>query len=234
MLYYQLRQIEKTHRRLEVVNLDYQKTAAEARAAYRAKSAFLATMSHEIRTPLNGIIGTVDLLDASTLAAEQRSMVDIIRECGTSLLEVIDDVLDFSKLESGVDSEVTVANIEAYAKATGFEITILISQRGKSLAEEVKHHAICIREAFTQLVKLAHMDNLIAQGVAQLHAEAFQNINRFLSETAQQLPVDEGNGRPLIQIVGGTSPTIDCPATTATLTRQSAPKRPNRRKKAIA
>jgi transcriptional regulator with XRE-family HTH domain len=76
-----------------------------------------------------------------------------------------------SKLESGVDSEVTVANIEAYAKATGFEITILISQRGKSLAEEIKHHAICIREAFTQLFKLAHMDNLIAQGVAQLHAE---------------------------------------------------------------
>jgi transcriptional regulator with XRE-family HTH domain len=139
-----------------------------------------------------------------------------------------------SKLESGVDSEVTVANIEAYAKATGFEITILISQRGKSLAEEIKHHARCIREAFMQLVKLAHMDNLIAQGVAQLHAEAFQNINSFLSETAQQLPVNEDNGRPLIQIVGGASPTNECSKSTATRKRQPESKRQNRRKKTIA
>ena len=138
-----------------------------------------------------------------------------------------------SKLESGVDADVSVANLEAYAKATGHQITILISKRGKSLAEEIKHHAFCIREAFTHLVKLAHMDNLIAHGVAQFHAEAFQNINRFLSETAQQLPVNADDGRPLIQIVCCTSPTDERDRTSATSKATAAPKRVSRRKKTL-
>lgn len=115
-----------------------------------------------------------------------------------------------SKLEAGPDSAVTLAHLEAYAKATGSEITILISDRKKSLADQVKHHAFSIRAAFLKLVKLAHMDNLIAQGVAQLHAEAFENINRFLSETAQQLPVNSDNGMPLIQIVAEDLEPDDC------------------------
>jgi PAS domain S-box-containing protein len=72
-----------------------------AEEAARMKSAFLATMSHEIRTPLNGVLGMVSLLDGTSLSQEQREYLDTIRVSGESLLDIINDVLDFSKNEAG-------------------------------------------------------------------------------------------------------------------------------------
>ncbi|MGE4063035.1 MAG: ATP-binding protein [Rhodospirillaceae bacterium] len=72
-----------------------------AEAADKAKSAFLAAMSHEIRTPMNGVIGLVELLRSTRLADDQRQMVEIIRQSGVSLLDVINDILDYSKIEAG-------------------------------------------------------------------------------------------------------------------------------------
>jgi PAS domain S-box-containing protein len=72
-----------------------------AEAANRAKSDFLATMSHEIRTPMNGVLGFTQLLQHSKLSAQQHDFVSSIRSSAESLLHVINDVLDFSKIESG-------------------------------------------------------------------------------------------------------------------------------------
>jgi signal transduction histidine kinase/ActR/RegA family two-component response regulator len=73
----------------------------EALAASRAKSEFLANMSHEIRTPMNGVIGTTHLLLETPLSAVQRDYVETVRASGEALLVLIDDILDFSKMESG-------------------------------------------------------------------------------------------------------------------------------------
>jgi PAS domain S-box-containing protein len=72
-----------------------------AERANQAKSDFLANMSHEIRTPLNGVIGVVDALSRTSLTAEQREMVDLVRGSGETLGRLVSDILDLSKIEAG-------------------------------------------------------------------------------------------------------------------------------------
>ncbi|MDQ7074624.1 MAG: ATP-binding protein [Gammaproteobacteria bacterium] len=71
----------------------------EALAANRAKTQFLANMSHEVRTPMNGVLGTLQLLDASPLENQQRAYVTLAQNSAESLLKLLDDILDLSRLE---------------------------------------------------------------------------------------------------------------------------------------
>ena len=85
--------------RNQMTALDSARLTAEQ--ASRAKSEFLAKISHEIRTPMNGMMGTVDLLRDTRLTAEQRTLAGIAHESGVALLEIVNDILDFSRIDAG-------------------------------------------------------------------------------------------------------------------------------------
>ena len=100
--------LERAGEELAAANASLEKALDEARemaqragAANVAKGQFLANVSHEIRTPLNGVIGMTDILEETPLTDEQREYVALLKSSGRHLLALINDVLDFSKLEAG-------------------------------------------------------------------------------------------------------------------------------------
>jgi signal transduction histidine kinase/CheY-like chemotaxis protein len=82
-------------------SISFKRAMVQAESGVKARELFLATVSHELRTPMNGVIGMTDLLHSTKLSIEQMEYVKTIRESGETLLRIINDILDYSKFESG-------------------------------------------------------------------------------------------------------------------------------------
>ena len=121
--------VERLSRELEVKR-------REAERATQAKSDFLATMSHEIRTPLNAIIGMADVLSLTSLTREQQKCVEIFQRNGVALLNLINDILDLSKVEAGhVELESTDLDLrEVMARALEV-VEVRATAKGLSLSQ---------------------------------------------------------------------------------------------------
>ncbi|MDX9998454.1 MAG: ATP-binding protein [Phenylobacterium sp.] len=136
----------------------------EAEAANQAKSTFLATMSHEIRTPLNGVLGMAQAMAADTLAPDQRARLDVIRQSGESLLAILNDVLDLSKIEAGkleleeVDFDLggmvrdVLAAFEAVARGRGLPLALEVEPAAEGL---YRGDPVRVRQILSNLVSNA-------------------------------------------------------------------------------
>jgi PAS domain S-box-containing protein len=136
----------------------------EAERANVMKSAFLAMMSHEIRTPLNGVLGLADILLRSNLSDEQRQSATLLRDSGRSLLALVNDILDLSKIEAGklqlesrplrlsdlIGGAVSVVGAQADAKKLK-----LTTQCGRGLPEWVDGDATRLRQVLLNLLSNA-------------------------------------------------------------------------------
>jgi PAS domain S-box-containing protein len=129
--------------------------------ANRAKGEFLATMSHEIRTPMNGVLGALALVEGPNLNEEQRQLLDVANRSGNALLQIIDDILDLSKLEAGkaevepVDFELRAVlgdSIDLLEPAACGRGLILTREVAPAVPERVRADLRRIRQVLVNLV----------------------------------------------------------------------------------
>jgi signal transduction histidine kinase/CheY-like chemotaxis protein len=115
----------------------------QAEAANRAKSAFLATMSHEIRTPLNGVLGMAQAMAADELSEVQRERLGLIRQSGETLLAILNDILDLSKIEAGkLSLEETEFDLGALMRGAHGAFTAKANEKGIGFELEIDPAAL--------------------------------------------------------------------------------------------
>ncbi len=130
--------LQKEIARRERIEVDLHKAKQAAEAANLAKSQFLANMSHEIRTPMNAIIGMTELALETTLSAEQREYLGLVRDSGESLLKVINEILDFSKIEAGrLEVETVPLSLRESLGDTMKALALQAHRKGLELAYDV-------------------------------------------------------------------------------------------------
>ncbi len=183
-----------TPRKANEIALLQAKEAAES--ANRAKSTFLATMSHEIRTPLNGVLGMAQAMASDALSPLQRDRLDVVRQSGETLLAILNDVLDLSKIEAGkLELEEIEFDISELSQGAYAAFTAIANKKGLSFDLMVEKNARGIyRGDSTRIRQIIY--NLVSNGLKFTeHGEVRVVISRIDGELCIQVR-DTGIGIP--------------------------------------
>jgi len=178
-------------------------TALEvAQQAAKAKADFLANMSHEIRTPMNGVIGMLDLLHGQILGAEAKDMLDTARGSADSLLSLINNVLDFSKIDAG---KLHLENIDVELLPLVEEVTTLFSRQAFNKGIEIicaVHNDVpaILGGDPTRLRQI--LTNLVGNAVKFTdQGEVFIGIQMRPERQVETTTDDDAAGKAIVQIV---------------------------------
>ena len=169
---------------LEAANHRIREALAQAEQANHSKSIFLANMSHEIRTPMNGILGATELILDSSLNHEQRHYLDIIHRSSQGLLEILNDILDLSKIESG---HLELEDID-------FDLNQLLGEVCQLFREQARRQQLNLIYYYSG--HLPHQWRGDPKRIRQIVTNLLSNAMKFTEEGQIELRVDgEQNGQ---------------------------------------
>ncbi len=181
-----------------------QRAKEAAETANRAKSMFLANMSHEIRTPLNGVIAATDLLLSSNLSAQHRNYLHMIKVSADSLLTVIDDILDFSRIEAGkLEFEMTSFSLRRSLEDIMSMFAIRAREKGLEMdwqiAPDVPDQLVGdpgrLRQVIVNLVgnavKFTERGRVRVDVEVESHAEGIVHLVFAVKDTGPGIPADK-------------------------------------------
>ena len=184
-----------------------QKETQRAADANKAKSSFLANMSHEIRTPMNAIIGFTDLLDEQVKEKRLKSYIKTIKSAGATLLALINDILDLSKIEAGKLSIISrPTNVKKLIEEIATVFTMKVQERGINLLVSIDEKipaSILIDDIRIRQILINLISNAVKfteEGHVKIEAKALK-VDGHLSKMDMQISVeDTGIGIPQEQI----------------------------------
>ncbi len=134
----QSEELKAQNQEIVAMNEELKESEKEARRANQAKSEFLSNMSHEIRTPLNGILGFSEIVRDTKLDEDQQSFIDIIIKSANSLMEIINDILDLSKIEADkMALNIRKRNIRELLGNTLDIVTVRAEQKGLDIQKKI-------------------------------------------------------------------------------------------------
>lgn len=208
VLYSIMEDMELAKRKVDQTNIELKKQtnlakekAEEAKRANNAKSEFLANMSHEIRTPMNGVLGMADLLKTTSLDLKQKEYLEALEQSAKSLLVIINDILDYSKIEAGklklefhnCNLKDMLSNIySAYSLAIQKKEVILKYEIDDKIGQFYKVDSVRIRQILVNLIsnalKFTHEGEISIKCKLENSQNNFDTLLFSVSDTGIGIP----------------------------------------------